>query len=103
MDSEFIDAVQQDLDAWVACFSKLTSVDPELKLPEEVAEFLAAPASTRARLQEAADVSIVLLTQLTYEGFNLDELLRAVQEKLVTNVGRKWRLDSDGIAHHIKG
>ena len=103
MESEFIEAVQQDLDSWVACFSRLTPSDPELKLPEEVAEFLAAPTFTRARLEEAADVSIVLLTQLAYEGFNLNELLHAVQEKLVTNVNRKWRLDSDGIAHHIKG
>ena len=103
MDPDFIETVQQDLDSWAACFSKLTSSAPEMKLLEEVAEFHEAQAFTRARLQEAADVTIVLLTQLAYEGFNLDELLHAVQDKLVVNVGRKWRRDSDGVLHHIKG
>ena len=99
---EFIKTIQHDLDSWVACFSKLTSSAPELKLLEEVSEFREAQAFTRARLQEAADVTIVLLTQLAYEGFNLEELLHAVQDKLVLNVGRKWTKDSDGVLHHIK-
>lgn len=95
--------IQQLLDEWTLVYSGLTSTTPQAKLPEEVGEFLEAQPFTRAKLEEGADVVIAVLTQLAYDGFNVEELKQAVQEKLIVNLNRKWRLNPNGTVSHIKG
>ena len=95
--------IQQLLDEWANVYNGLASAPPQAKLPEEVGEFIEAQSFTRAKLEEGADVVIVVLTQLAYDGFNVEELKQAVQEKLIVNVNRKWRLKPNGTISHIKG
>ena len=93
---------QLQLDDWVYNFSQMTASDPQAKLQEEVDEFLQAETFTRARLEEAADVTIVLLTQLAYESFSLEDLLTEVHRKIGVNNTRRWRRDEHGVLHHIR-
>lgn len=74
---------------------------PQLKLAEEVEEFLTAT-DRYERLQEAADVIIVVGTQMYAEGWNFNDVLNAVYEKLEINIHRTWNLNPDGTISHIK-
>lgn len=88
---------------WHALFRSVTTGPPQNKILEEASEFLDAEPRSSHKLEEAADVVIVVLTQLTDEGFTVKDLLRAVQRKLNINLRRKWRLHDDGTVSHIKG
>jgi len=96
------DSVQKTLVEWTSLFSTLSKTQPELKLAEEVAEFLEAEHDTDAKLKEAADVLIVVATQLTYEGYTMEDLAHAVQEKLLINLARTWAKNPDGTVSHVK-
>ena len=96
------DSVQKTLVEWTSLFSTLSKTQPELKLAEEVAEFLEAEHDTDAKLLEAADVFIVVATQLTYEGYTMEDLAHAVQEKLLINLARTWAKNPDGTVSHVK-
>ena len=96
------DRAQLLLVEWTSLFSTHTSTQPEMKLAEEVAEFLEAEHDTDAKLLEAADEFIVVATQLTYEGYTIDDLAHAVQEKLMVNLARTWAKNPDGTISHVK-
>lgn len=97
-----IESIQGLLDQWVALFKSLTSGSPQAKLPEETREFLDAEDGTAHKLEEAADVIIVTMTELAFEGFTLAELADAIQAKLLTNLSRQWALHDDGTVSHVK-
>lgn len=77
-----------------------TDAQPELKLNEEVVEFLSA-STDEAKLEEAADVAIVLVTQLEIIGFDIFDLMYAMESKLKINIDRTWEKQPDGTIKHI--
>lgn len=88
---------------WHSVFRELSDGQPQTKLAEEVSEFLEAERRSTHKLEEAADVVIVVITQLTDEGFTVRDLMAAVAAKLSVNIRRTWKLNSDGSVSHVKG
>jgi predicted house-cleaning noncanonical NTP pyrophosphatase (MazG superfamily) len=81
---------------WLKQLQSLTDAEPALKLSEECAEFMGNPS-----LEEAADIVIVLLTQLASRGVTGKHLRRAVRDKLKVNLSRNWERRPDGTIHHV--
>lgn len=96
------ESIQERLTKWAALFQSLTDGRAQAKLPEEMQEFLEAVSGTEHKLEEGADVVIVVLTQLTTEGFTLVDLLEAVDTKLLVNLERRWKRHADGTVSHVK-
>lgn len=87
---------------WLNVFKSHSKTEPLNKLPEEVQEFLETNPGSVERLNEAVDVTIVLWTQLYYEGWLVDDILEEVKRKLIINVNRQWETMPDGTIHHVK-
>ena len=87
--SEMTDPIRLSelLTDWHLVHRKHTRAEPMAKLPEEVQEFLEAD-GPHERLLEGADVIIVIMTQLTEDGWSPREILGAVERKLQVNVDR---------------
>lgn len=99
-----VSLLQVLLDRWVNKFSTLVS-DPRTaqnKLQEEVDEFLQAMPGSVHKREEAADVLIVVLTQMEVEDVSIEEVLWSVEEKLHVNLQRNWALNPDGTVSHVK-
>ena len=97
-----VSEIQRVVPVWVRRFHELTDSDPEAKLQDEVEEFLAEP-SGNAKLGEAADVVIVMLTQLYVDGgYEVWDLLDEVHRKLGVNLTRQWAQNPDGTISHVK-
>lgn len=96
-----VSTTQALLNRWHAIVLSHDQRRPEIKLQEEVTEFLEAKGRDR-KLQEGADVIIVVLTQLSRDHWTLIEVLNEVARKLKVNIGRKWAVDSTGVLSHIK-
>ncbi|MCL2735625.1 MAG: DUF550 domain-containing protein [Propionibacteriaceae bacterium] len=91
---------QQLLYKWLTVYRSVTKTPPKLKLQEEVDEFHA-ETTRHGRLREGADVIIVVLTQLTMDGWTANDVITAVTRKLRTNITRRWVVAEDGNIHHV--
>jgi NTP pyrophosphatase (non-canonical NTP hydrolase) len=75
-------------------FPDRTTQSMFLKMYGELAELIDNPASP----DELADVMIMLLDHAERNGINA---AHAVMVKLGTNLGRKWKVNSMGVAQHV--
>ena len=97
-----VSEIKRVLPVWVRLFREHTDGDPEAKLQEEVDEFLEEH-SGNAKLGEAADVVIVMLTQLYVDGgYEIWDLLDEVHRKIGVNLTRQWTRNPDGTISHVK-
>lgn len=94
---------QELMDLWIEVWKRHVHTDgqPLDKLPEEVAEFLE-DQDPDDRLAEAADVIIVVLTQMQWEGYRTAEVMDEVNRKLLVNIFRRWARNPDGTISHVK-
>lgn len=90
------------LSMWTNKFCVLTNGEgvPQNKLKEEVGEFLTAQ-TKEDKLKEAADVTIVLATQLAVYGYTFSDFLKEIERKLDINLMRNWVLQADGTIRHV--
>lgn len=97
--------------AWtVANFPKSGEKASLIHLREEINEVIEAlesefptPESEEGvPLMEYADCMICLLTAAGKSGFTIEELFRAVKNKMNINYKRKWVSNEDGTYSHIK-
>ena len=95
--------IHQLLTMWYNVFLELSELEPQNKLLEVVHEFLGAEPKTSAKLEEAADVCIVMMTQLLREGWTPTDLAYSVIDKLQININREWVTNADGTISHRKG
>lgn len=97
-----VEFFQRLLTSWTTIHDSLAQARPKDKLQEEVDEFLAEENQTNEKLEEGADVIIVVLTDLTSDGFSVEDISSAVISKLNVNIHRKWEVNEDGTLSHIK-
>jgi hypothetical protein len=68
-------------------------------LKEEVEEAIAEPNN----LEEYADIFILLLSAVDRAGYDLSDLLKAVEQKHAVNKLRTWgKPDRNGVVKHVK-
>lgn len=80
-----------------------------IHLQEEIKELLEAindPAKFEYNegiaLMEYADCFICLLTAAGKSGFTIEQLFKAIQNKMEINYNRKWVLNADNTYSHVK-
>lgn len=94
MADSFEDELQTLMGQWLAVFWSHSESAPEAKLQEEVDEFLAADHRTLHKLEEAADVMIVVMAEVLAEGFTLPALSLTLRNKLNINIARRSLLQN---------
>lgn len=68
------------------------------KVVEEAQEF-----SDEQSLEEAADIIITIAAALVHHGWSPDDLAYAIQQKMMKNERRRWRLTEEGFWKHTEG
>ena len=87
---------------WYNVYLDHSGMPPENKLTEEVSEFLEAKPRTKHKLEEGVAVMIVVMTELTHEGFDVSDIEDALLRKLLVNINREWITNADGTISHRK-
>ena len=95
--------IQNLMVRWRNVYLEHTDRPPENKLAEEVDEFLTAQPRSIHKLEEGADVCIVVMTQLLHDGWSVTQLMDQIVDKLFINIEREWVVNPDGTISHRKG
>lgn len=90
---------QDDIVKWAnVVFPNRTAQSGFLKLYEELGEVLADPYSQ----EEWADVFILILDIMATYQINIDDISKAITEKMIKNEKREWALNDIGVMKHIE-
>lgn len=106
--------IEEDVEKWMAWtlanFPKSGTEASLIHLQEEIKEILSElqsddpnPTSEEGvTLMEFADAFICLFTAAGKSGFTIQEIFRAVKNKMEINYKRKWILNPDNTYSHVK-
>lgn len=89
-----------ELHKWqLATFPGATAKSKIAHLQKEVDELVEDPSD----IHEHADAWMLLIGAAAIQGYNLDDVLGAIREKLEINKGRKWgEPDAQGVVEHVR-
>lgn len=91
--------VQDDIVQWAnLVFPNRTVQSGFLKLYEEMGEVLANPYNK----EEWADVFILILDIMATYDIDMDGIGKAIEEKMIINLKRKWDKNDIGVMKHIE-
>lgn len=95
-----VNDIQHDLKIWTEkTFPQRTMGSILAHLRSEIAEIEENPDD----IMEFADAFMLLFDAVSYQGFHMSEVYRAMDRKLEINKARKWgRPNAEGFVEHIK-
>ena len=92
-------ATQDSIVQWANhVFPNRTAQSGFLKLYEELGEVLASPYNK----DEWADVFILILDIMATYHIDMDGIQKAIDEKMMVNINRKWDKNEIGVMKHIE-